>query len=265
MRALVRDAFVRVTRSKFRNRAVLAVARADPEPFMRGPLWERTVHTRTLENVETWPRSIEGFEDLAFLFSSNLLNMGAALLAIDEAAYVYRLVRELGPATLVEIGRFKGGSTLLIAAAMHPGARLHSYDLHAEFETDHHGPEHDRQLGAALVRYGLRDRVELVVADSRTVDLPGSCDLVFADGDHSYGGVRGDYEHWGPALRAGGHLLFHDAVQRPFLNCDPGVARLVEEIERDDSMLFSRRGGAGSVAHFVRSGPEHRIRYKSGA
>lgn len=196
-RAFVRDAFVRVTRSTLRNRAVLAVARADPEPFVRGPLWERTVHTKTLENVETWPESIDGFEDLAFLFLEQSLNMGAALLAIDDAAYVYRLVRQLGPATLVEIGRFKGGSTLLIAAAMDPDARLHSYDLHVEFETDHHGPEQDRHLGAAL-RYGLRERVELVVADSRTAALPGSCDLVFVDGDHSCGGVRGDYEHWGP-------------------------------------------------------------------
>jgi hypothetical protein len=36
------------------------------------------------------------------------------------------------------------------------------------------------------------------------------------------------------------------------LNFEPGVARLVEEIERDDSTLFSRRDGAGSIAHFVR-------------
>jgi predicted O-methyltransferase YrrM len=252
-RSFVRDALVRVTRSTLRNRAVLAVARADPEPFVRGPLWERTVHTKTLENVENWPESVDGFEDLAFLFSSNLLNMGAALLAIDEAAYVYRLVRELGPATLVEIGRFKGGSTLLIAAAMHPDARLRSYDLHVEFETDHRGPEQDRHLGAALDRYGLRDRVELVVADSRTAALPGSCDLVFVDGDHSYGGVRGDYDHWGPALRPGGQLLFHDAVQRPLLNCEPGVAQLVAEIERDDASRFERRDGAGSIAHFIRT------------
>jgi len=210
------------------------------------------VRPRTLGNVEAWPERLDGFEDLAFLFSSNLLNMGPALLAIDEAAYLYRLVRGLGPATLVEIGRYKGGSTLLLAAAMDPAARLHSYDLHREFDVGHRGPEQDRYLAAALDRYGLQERVEMVVADSHTVAHPGTCDLVLVDGDHSYDGARGDYEHWRSALEPGGHLLFHDAVERPFLNFEPGVARLVEEIERDDSMLFSRRDGAGSIAHFVR-------------
>jgi hypothetical protein len=59
--------------------------------------------------------------------------------------------------------------------------------------------------------------------------------------------------HWGPALRPGGHLLFHDAVERPFLNCEPEVARLVEEIKRDDAAPFERLDGAGSIAHFVRT------------
>lgn len=252
MRAFLRDAFVWLTRSRLRDRAVLAVARAEPGPFVSGPLWERVVRPRTLGNVEAWPERLDGFEDLAFLFSSNLLNMGPALLAIDEAAYLYRLVRGLGPATLVEIGRYKGGSTLLLAAAMDPAARLHSYDLHREFDVGHRGPEQDRHLAAALDRYGLQERVEMVVADSHTVAHPGTCDLVLVDGDHSYDGARGDYEHWRSALEPGGHLLFHDAVERPFLNFEPGVARLVEEIERDDSMLFSRRDGAGSIAHFVR-------------
>ncbi|GEM_PF-1919555 len=252
MRAFLRDAFVWLTRSRLRDRAVLAVARAEPGPFVSGPLWERVVRPRTLGNVEAWPERLDGFEDLAFLFSSNLLNMGPALLAIDEAAYLYRLVRGLGPATLVEIGRYKGGSTLLLAAAMDPAARLHSYDLHREFDVGHRGPEQDRHLAAALDRYGLQERVEMVVADSHTVAHPGTCDFVLVDGDHSYDGARGDYEHWRSALEPGGHLLFHDAVERPFLNFEPGVARLVEEIERDDSMLFSRRDGAGSIAHFVR-------------
>jgi len=234
-----------------RDRAVLAVARAEPGPFVSGPLWERVVRPRTLGNVEVWPERLDGFEDLAFLFSSNLLNMGPALLAIDEAAYLYRLVRGLGPATRVEIGRYKGGSTLLLAASMDPGSRLHSYDLHREFDVGHRGREQDRHLASALERYGLGERVELVVADSHTVAHPGTCDLVLVDGDHSYDGVRGDYEHWRSALGPGGHLLFHDAVERLLLNFEPAVAQLVSEIERDDEARFERVAGAGSIAHFV--------------
>jgi predicted O-methyltransferase YrrM len=251
VRAFFRDAFVWLTRSRLRDRAVLAVARAEPGPFVSGPLWERVVRPRTLGNVEVWPERLDGFEDLAFLFSSNLLNMGPALLAIDEAAYIYRLVRGLGPATLVEIGRYKGGSTLLLAAAMDPDARLHSYDLHREFDVGHRGPEQDRNLAAALGRYGLQERVELVVADSHTVAHPGMCDVALVDGDHSYDGVRGDYEHWRSAQKPGGHLLFHDAVERPLLNFEPGVAQLVSEIERDDLATFERVAGTGSIAHFV--------------
>jgi len=44
-------------------------------------------------NVERWPDSVRGFEDLAFLFSSNQLNHGVASLQIDEAALLYRLPR----------------------------------------------------------------------------------------------------------------------------------------------------------------------------
>jgi predicted O-methyltransferase YrrM len=252
MRELVRDTFVRLTRSRLRDRAVLAVARDDPAPLVSGPLWERVVRPATLANVEAWPDRLDGFEDLAFLFSSNLLNMGAVLLAIDEAAYLYRLVRGIGPATLVEIGRYKGGSTLLLAAAMDPAARLYSYDSHREFDVGHHGPEQDRLIATALERYGLQERVDLVVADSHTVAHPGTCDFVLVDGDHSYDGVRGDYEHWRTALRPGAHMLFHDAVERPFMNFEPGVAQLVEEIERDDAAQFDRLTGAGSIAHFVR-------------
>jgi predicted O-methyltransferase YrrM len=252
VRAFFRDAFVWLTRSRLRDRAVLAVARAEPGPFVSGPLWERVVRPRTLGNVEVWPERLDGFEDLAFLFSSNLLNMGPALLAIDEAAYIYRLVRGLGPATLVEIGRYKGGSTLLLASAMDPDARLHSYDLHREFDVGHRGPEQDRNLAAALGRYALQERVELAVGDSHTVAHPGKCDLVLVDGDHSYAGVRGDYEHWRSALEPGGHVLFHDAVERPLLNFEPGVAQLVSEIERDDAATFERVAGAGSIAHFLR-------------
>lgn len=207
-------------------------------------------------SIERWPDSLEGFEDLAFLFSSNQLSHGIVSLQLDEAALLYRLARRVPPgAAVAEIGRFKGGSTLLLASAVPEGAELWSYDLHVALRADLSGPQLDSELTSALERYGLLDRVHLVVGDSRVVEPPPrECALVFVDGDHTYKGARADYERWSGLLAPGGHLLFHDAVDAGgYGNHYPGIARLVEEIERDDRML-ERRPNAGSIAHFTRSG-----------
>lgn len=205
------------------------------------------------EHVRAWPERLDGFEDLAFLLSSNQLNHGVASLQLDEAAHLFRLVRGLGPATIVELGRFKGGGTLLLAAAMHSESRLWSYDLHVPLRADLQGADLDRALGAALERYGLLDRVQLVVGDSRTAEPPPAPPaMVFVDGDHTYEGARADAERWRTLVRPGGHVLFHDAVDTGgYGNHYPGVARLVGELERSDPEL-RRVAGAGSVAHFVR-------------
>jgi predicted O-methyltransferase YrrM len=203
-------------------------------------------------NVERWPESLEGFEDLAFLFSSNQLSHGIASLQIDEAALLYGLARRLPDgATAVEIGRFKGGSTLLLASALPQGAELWSYDLHVALRPDLPGHVLDAELEGALERYGLRDRVRLVVADSRLADPPPAAPaLVFVDGDHSYEGARADWERWRELVAPGGDVLFHDAVDTGgYGNHYPGVSRLVGELADD---RFERRPGAGSIARFHR-------------
>lgn len=250
-RELARRAVVRAARSRWGFRALASLARADPQVLIEA-LGPRVNRDAKFSTVRAWPRSLSGFEDLAFLFSSHQLHHAIISMAVDEAAYLHRLVRGLGAATIVEIGRSKGGSTLVLAAAMHEDARLWSYDLHVKWTAGEHS---DAELRDALARYGLLDRVEIVVGDSRTAEPPpGPCDLVFVDGDHTYEGVRGDYETWRGRLRAGGHLLFHDAAAFGDLSA-PGadVARLVDEIERQDAAWFERAGGAGTLLHFVRT------------
>ena len=205
-------------------------------------------------SVERWPDRLEGFEDLAFLFSSNQLSHGIASLQLDEAALLYGLARRVEPgAAVAEIGRFKGGTTLMLASALPEGAELWSYDLHVAIRADMSGPQLDAELRAALERYGLTDRVHLVVGDSRTAEPPPRpCAVVFVDGDHTYEGARADYGRWRELVAPGGHLLFHDAVDvGGYGNHYPGIARLVAEIERDDESL-ERQPDAGSIAHFTR-------------
>ena len=204
-------------------------------------------------NVARWPDGVRGFEDLAFLFSSNQLNHGVASLQLDEAALLYRLARDATTGPFAEIGRFKGGSTVVFASALPEGVELWSYDLHVALRPDMSGEQLDRELDDALQRLGVRHKVHLLVGDSRTVEPPPDpLELLFVDGDHSYEGARTDFDRWGGLVRDGGHLLFHDAVDGGgYGNVYPGVARAAAEVERDPR--WRRQPGAGSIAHFVKT------------
>lgn len=57
-------------------------------------------------------------------------------------------------------------------------------------------------------------------------------DMVFIDGDHSYEGVRGDWEAWRLNVRPGGIVALHDSV-----NCrmpDVGSERFTQEVIKKD-------------------------------
>jgi cephalosporin hydroxylase len=197
--------------------------------------------------VERWPARVDAFEDLAFLFSSTILAHGIASLRLDEAVYLYRLVREEQPRVIVEIGRYRGGSTFLLAAAA-DYAVVHSYDL--EIRQGRDGAELDRALVDALERYGLLDRVVLHVDDSRRGMPPSEIDVLFIDGDHSEEGVRADFERWSSHVVRGGHVLLHDAVNAPDFApaFDAGPAQLAAEPHAG----FERRPAVGTLADLVR-------------
>jgi predicted O-methyltransferase YrrM len=235
------------------KRVVAASARTTPGKNLLHAATAPDRRAERFRDVASWPASVHGFEDLDFLFTSSQLDHGVASLRFDEAALLYRVARAAGPATIVEIGRFKGGSTVLFASAMAEGSTLWSYDLHVPSQqADFQGADLDADLSDALARLGLGDGVELIVGDSRIVELPASpIDILFIDGDHSYEGARTDADRWGPNVREGGHLLFHDAVDTGgYGNVYPGVQRAVAEFIRGSS--FAEARGAGTIAHFVK-------------
>ena len=218
--------------SRLARRVAGAVIRNDVE-FAReqfGPLLERNRHFRDVDI----PDGVHGFEDLDFLFASNRLNQGIVLLTIKEAALLWRAARRVTDGTIVEIGRFKGGSTIVAATAMGAGAQLYSYDLHAKLTGLYDYPQLDQETRDTLERLGVNDRVHLIVGDSTTAEPPpGLVDLVFIDGDHSYEGARADFDRWKEALAPGGTILFHDANAGPLIGGDPNVARVVADAERE--------------------------------
>jgi len=177
------------------------------------------------------------FEDIIWLFNCGETSRNIVRLNLDEGAYLYKVARSLNDSSKVlEVGRFKGGSTVLLACAVSKG-RIDSVDIR---------PQDDRSVLQILQNLKLSN-VNLIINDINELEFENDkYDLIFIDGDHSYHGIRKDFEHLKNALKQGGHLLFHDY---PIL---PGVRRVIDEVVVKD-INFNRVNQVTSLIHFVKS------------
>jgi predicted O-methyltransferase YrrM len=119
------------------------------------------------------------------------------------------------PRTPIEIGRWRGGSTIALAAGMGPDGKVWSIDSgeKAARVLGVDPLELDAQTRSFAARFDLD--VALLRGDSRTIDLDvEDVDIVLIDGDHSYEGVRSDFERWGRRVRPGGAVLARRCVPR---------------------------------------------------
>jgi predicted O-methyltransferase YrrM len=163
-----------------------------------------------------------------------------------EAEYLY-LCAQRAHRGIVEIGRFDGGSTFLLACA-NRNVPIWSIDL---------DPRDDERLRGFFAENGVGRNVELIVGDSHRGKFPeiGEYDLLFVDGDHSYRGAYADLEAFVPRLAGGGHLLLHDCyaestVQSAVL--DFAEATDLEVIRPPDIPSSHWQTSYGSMAHFTK-------------
>ena len=216
-------------------------------------LWIATKAIRDFENRNRFflstplPDRIGGFEDLIFLFhSDSQANFGIIQLSLENASYLFKLVRSLDSPRIVEIGRYRGGSTFLMACASDERARIISIDLFVSNSEWDEGRDLDKELRDALSKFGFSHKVQLVIGDSSTFKMSNeSVDLVFVDG------VKRDFENWYPALRTSGHILFDDSYPTRFGSYSKGVFKLMEEIDRGDNMIKLKKIAVkGSLTHY---------------
>lgn len=136
----------------------------------------------------------------------------------SELLEVARLIDERKPKTVLEIGTASGGTLFLSALLADPHALIVSIDLqHGMYGggyPDWKVPlyksfgRHDQQI--ALIQgdshsAGTSDRLKRIL-DGRTIDY------LFIDGDHTYEGVKQDFEMYGQLLSDEALVVFHDIV-----------------------------------------------------
>jgi predicted O-methyltransferase YrrM len=134
-------------------------------------------------------------------------------------------VAEAQPEFVVEIGTAKGGTLLLWSRAAADNATLISVDLPGGMFGGGY-PVWKAMLYRFMMRKG--QALKLIRANSHsqsTVEkvkslLPRPADVLFIDADHTYEGVKTDFNLYRPLVRAGGLIILHDILPNTF---DPDI------------------------------------------
>jgi MMP 1-O-methyltransferase len=176
-----------------------------------------------------------------------------ALLRWQESAVLYELARIVDTnGVTVELGAHLGGSTVAMALGCQDRgcSALVSVDM---WNNDHAGQVNWAETGDLFPTYwrNLRDRgLDGVVVPMRgtTNDVAKRWDspirMLFIDADHTYQGVKDDYESWCRFVWPGGIVAFHD------YEIEPGVTRLVNEIKSDSDSDLEWAAQVCSIAIF---------------
>lgn len=140
----------------------------------------------------------------------------------DQGVALFRAAADCPPGgRIVEIGSFRGRSTILLAVAADPSVEIVAIDPHAgndrgpqEIEgfVDEAADDH-RIFVANLERAGVRDRVRHVRAfsDDAHSEVDDPIDVLYVDGAHRYAPALADIRSWGDRVSDDGVLLIHDS------------------------------------------------------
>lgn len=158
----------------------------------------------------------------------------------DSSWLLYGLARSIKPQVAVEIGSARGRSACAVGLALrrNGGGKLYAIDPHSTTNwNDTNSVDSFSIITAHLQKAGVENFVEIVRKTS-TEAAKGwtkKIDLIFIDGDHSYEGVKADWELFLPHLSEFGVVVFHDTIWdlRPdgkHDRADMGVPRFVDEL-----------------------------------
>lgn len=171
-----------------------------------------------------------------------------------EIESLYEMVCELDAQRILEIGTARGGTLYLWLQAALKNATVISVDLPGgEFGGAYPAcriPFYQSFARDDQVLHLLReDSHQTQTFDSvKQLLNDQSIDFLFIDGDHTYEGVKADFEMYAPLVRSGGLIAFHDTLPRPDFP-DIEVYRFWDELKahHDTTDLIGPEGSGKKI------------------
>ncbi len=139
----------------------------------------------------------------------------------SEITKLIESVKSLDPKTIIEIGTFNGGTLFLFSRVANKNAEIISLDLpYGQFGGGY--PKWKIPLyqkfsrpGQILTFFRENSHDEKVFQQIKN-HLNGKCvDFLFIDGDHTYEGVKRDFNMYSKLVRPGGIIALHDIAVHP--------------------------------------------------
>jgi predicted O-methyltransferase YrrM len=163
-------------------------------------------------------------------------------LAPDEGALLYMAAKSCTEGAIVEIGAWKGKSTIFLAKGSKAGnnVKIHSIDPHTgaseQKAVDSNiwtYPEFKTNIHALNVDDIIAPIVKTSAEAAKEWDMP--IELLFIDGAHEYDLVKQDFELWVPHVIKNGMVLMHDT--NPDISL-PGPVRVCKEYLFDSGDFY---------------------------
>lgn len=206
-------------------------------------------------------------EVLDFVFSYSYLGARVTPMHVrDELMELLKLVESSRPKVVLDIGTAWGGSIFAFTKIATSDAVLVTVDLPGRLW----GYSCPSWMGPLVMLFARESQsIVLVRGDSHSDDtftsvrnsVPvGGVDFLFIDGDHSYNGVRQDFEMYSKLVREGGVIAFHDICEGD-KSLVGGVPRFWREIKRTHStreIVRDYSQGACGIGVLFNEGPTAR-------
>lgn len=160
----------------------------------------------------------------------------------DSSYLLYGLARSIKPEVCVEIGSARGKSACFVGMALKANGRgkLFAIDPHRQTKwNDAQSVDTFETIKKNLAALKVADWVAIIRMTSEEAARAWTrrIDMIFIDGDHTYEGVKRDWELFVPHLSAFGVVIFHDTIWdlRPdpqWSRDDMGVPRFVDDLRQ---------------------------------
>ena len=170
------------------------------------------------------------------------------MISLEEAQFLYDLAKNTkvdGENSIVEIGSYRGRSTVALARGSNDGNKIPVFaiDPHEEFVGvlgGHFGGQDRGAFYQNMLKTSCFEIVRLINLSSEVV-TPGwkrRVNLLWIDGDHTYNGVKRDFNCWKPFLSQDAVIAFDDSTDSQL-----GPAKLLQELLDSNEFCFLKKVG----------------------